>query len=95
MKPKCTNGCRYSKQMNQPYPRMCVDCGWSEQESMLEQAVNRSIIRQTKLQDLAQLMALLEQRNSYISKIGQPGTDEFCFGMIEEVNKMIKKVLNL
>lgn len=27
MKEICENGCRYSKAMNQPYPRICVDCG--------------------------------------------------------------------
>ena len=27
MKEKCKNGCTYSKAMNQPYPRLCVNCG--------------------------------------------------------------------
>lgn len=30
MKEICSDGCRYSRAMNQPYPRICVDCGHSE-----------------------------------------------------------------
>lgn len=29
-KEKCPCGCTYSKQMNQPYPRACIDCGTIE-----------------------------------------------------------------
>lgn len=28
--PRCTNGCTYSRAMDQPYPRACVNCGETE-----------------------------------------------------------------
>jgi len=34
MKTKCPNGCRYSKAMGQPYPRICIDCGYPESSAL-------------------------------------------------------------
>ena len=49
MSQKCKSSCRYSKAMNQPYPRLCVDCG--EPELMRELASENYMIEFLKSQD--------------------------------------------
>ena len=100
MKPKCYT-CRYSKAMNQEFPRRCVTCDWPENSAIDEEKYKAFNTKETTIEEIALALNWLHQRNHY-AKIKLPydteglaAGEEYLIGMIQECNKNIVKILNL
>jgi hypothetical protein len=97
MKEICSDGCSYSKAMNQPYPRLCINCGQSEESAIDHERINARNTREFTISNLAQLIQLIEHRNIVIQSRNNSriNSDVDYDGLIDIVNEKIKKVLNL
>lgn len=99
---KCNEslGCTYSKSMDQPHPRICIDCGHPESSSIDHEKYSARNTREFSIGDISQLLVFIEMRNRYVKgKLNlqdQRFADEdFIYGMIGECNKNIKEILQL
>lgn len=92
---KCTieKGCRYSKAMNQSYPRLCVDCGHPERLSSIDEEKYRlSRTEVVSLDTISRVIQLLRLRNEYVQTSNY---QEIPIDEIKRTNENIKQLLNL
>lgn len=99
MKAKCNDefGCKYSKALDQPHPRLCMKCGHPEQAALDYDSLRILQIPVITSTQMVNLFHLLQQRDLAIQKLKEypmmttKPTTEF----IKEVNEKIKQILYL
>ena len=100
MKPKCYT-CRYSKQMNQSYPRICIDCSWPEDSVIDHEYYKSRDTGEITIDKIALALNWIHRRNHYTKiKLYDPEGfaatgEEYLTRLIRECNENIRTLLNL
>jgi len=98
-KNKCADqsGCIYSKSMNQPHPRLCIKCGHPEESAIDHARIELMRMKEFDIRDIVQLLSVIHHRNEIIKARSSSMTCDWetWEGMISQINKDIKKILQL
>lgn len=94
---KCDTGCIYSRSTDQPYPRLCINCGVPEEVALDTESMEILNTPTTSSTQMVNLFKWLQGRDMALQKLKDyprmqtTPTVEY----IKEVNERIKQILHL